>query len=81
MILVKDYIKEYGVSNFIKTIKGKNTHFKTDKCEFFPKFDISGIILKTDISTNGEILCKTKIQNKIITVGSNMTGLLFEILP
>lgn len=80
MRLVSDYVRENGKLSFIKEIRGKNIHFKTDKCEFFPNFDITGKALSTEISSSGEIICKVRIQSKIITVGTNMRGLEYEVI-
>ena len=58
---------------------GKNVHFTSD-CEFFPNFDV--VIKVNDIYINkNEIIFKGKTKNnKMLTIGSNMHNLQFEII-
>ena len=72
-------IKDYPFELIYKKIFGKNVRFKSD-CEFFPNFDV--IIKINKVSINGnEILFEGKTKNgKLLTIGSNMKNLQFEII-
>ena len=72
-------VKNYSFSQLYKKMFGKNIHFTSD-CEFFPNFDV--IIKVNDIYINkNEIIFKGKTKNnKMLTIGSNMSHLQFEII-
>lgn len=58
---------------------GKRARFKSD-CQFFPKFDVIGKVIKMYIQ-NGEIIFEVLCNNqKQIKIGSNMLNLSYEIL-
>jgi hypothetical protein len=72
-------VKDYSFSQLYKKMFGKNVHFTSD-CEFFPNFDV--VIKVNDIYINkNEIIFKGKTKNnKMLTIGSNMHNLQFEII-
>jgi len=72
-------VKDYMFSQLYKKMFGKNVHFTSD-CEFFPNFDV--VIKVNDIYINkNEIIFKGKTKNnKMLTIGSNMHNLQFEII-
>lgn len=76
-MFVKDFINKYDRLTYIKTIYNKKVNFKTNKCELFPKFDVTGTVISNSVNNSNEVLTKLKVENKVITVGSNMTGLEF----
>lgn len=63
----------------LQKLSGKKVHFKSD-CEFFPNFDVTGRIIGTEIKGT-ELVFKLKtIKGKIISVGSNMLNLRYELV-
>jgi hypothetical protein len=74
-----DNVKDYSFSQLYKKMFGKNVHFTSD-CEFFPNFDV--VIKVNDIYINkNEIIFKGKTKNsKMLTIGSNMSHLMFEVV-
>ena len=71
-------IKKYSYPHLIQQLVGKKVRFTSD-CEFFPNFDITGLVMSYYLRKNNEIVFKTKIDDKIIDVGGNMKNLQFEI--
>jgi hypothetical protein len=59
---------------------GNKVHFKSD-CEFFPKFDVTGKVIRMSI-LNGEIIFEMIIQysGKQLKIGSNMKNLTYKKL-
>ena len=72
-------VNKYSFSQLYKKLFGKNIHVTSD-CEFFPNFDV--VIKVNDIYINrNEIIFKGKTKNnKILTIGANMSNLMFEIV-
>ena len=74
-----DNVKDYSFSQLYKKMFGKNVHYTSD-CTFFPNFDV--VIKVNDIYINkNEIIFKGKTKNnKMLTIGSNMSHLSFEVV-
>ena len=72
-------VKKYTYETLSSACLGKQVHFKSD-CEFFPNFDIKCKVLQMKMESS-EILFTCKLSNgKIISVGSNMRNLQFEVI-
>ena len=72
-------VKEYTYETLSELCLGQHVHFTSD-CELFPNFDIKCKVLQIQIK-GSEIIFTCKLSNgKIITVGSNMKNLKFEII-
>ena len=70
-------VKKYNIDYFY-TLIGKNITFISD-CEFFPNFNVTGILIGIYIKNN-EILFKLNVKSKKdFIVGSNMKNLKFKI--
>lgn len=72
-------IKELSFEDIDKYLKGHLVHF-TSTCETFP-LNVKGKVLSIR-KLGTEIIMDTKIipQNKILSIGSNMANLKYEIL-
>lgn len=70
-------VQKLTYSEIIQTL-GKKAQFTSD-CEFFPFFNVIGII--QNIIFNGkEYIFEVKSNNKIIKIGSNMKNLTMKII-
>ena len=72
-------VSKYGYSDLCKLLIGKTVNFKSD-CQFFPNFDVTGIVLKIDIAKNNEFIFKISRNNKKYDIGSRMHNLSFIVL-
>lgn len=73
-------IDNYSYDFLIKLILGQTVHFTSD-CEFFPNFNITGKVISYSIKSNELIFSvKELTKQKILTVGTNMKNLKFEII-
>lgn len=61
-----------------KELLGKRARFKSD-CEFFPKFDVTGRVIKCYVINGETILEVLTLNNRQIKIGSKMKNLRFSI--
>lgn len=76
------YVSSLSYIDICKLFHHKKIHFISD-CDFFPDFNIECLVLDIFFNQNhSEILIKVKIlkNNKILTIGSNMKNLQYELL-
>lgn len=72
-------VKKESFTYLIKNIVGKKCRF-TSTCEFFPNFDVKGLIISYYIKGN-ELIFKMKTKSgKMIDIGSNMKELKYEVI-
>ena len=73
-------ISKYSFIDIVKMLNNKYIHFTSD-CYLFPNFDVNVYIYNVELKNN-EILfyCKEQKTNKKLTIGSNMSNLMFEII-
>lgn len=73
-------ISLYSYEKIANNLVGKPIRFISD-CELFPDFDVSGKIISISTMLSGEIIMKFKTKSgKIISIGSRMRNLRFELL-
>lgn len=73
-----EYVSKHSYIELSKLI-GKKVRFKSD-CEFFPNFDITGIVRSIDIGNYDEYIFNIRRGNKDYHIGSHMRNLTYEIL-
>ena len=74
------YTRSMTYNQITSTLLGKRAHFLAE-CELFPNFDVTGKVMSHRISNNGELILVVKTSTgKSIDIGTNMTGLKFDIL-
>lgn len=72
-------VKKESFTSLIKNIVGNKCHF-TSTCEFFPNFNVKGLIISYYIR-GSELIFKMKTNSgKIIDIGSNMKELKYEVI-
>lgn len=72
-------VKKESFPTLIQNLVGKKCHF-TSTCEFFPNFNVKGLIISYYIKGNELVLKMKTTSGKIIDIGSNMKELKYEIL-
>ena len=73
-------ISKYSFIWLSKNLHNKKVNFISD-CEFFPNFNVIGIVDDIQISKhNNEILFTVNVNNKKLTIGSNMKNLQFKLV-
>ena len=72
-------VSKYSYIDLCKLLIGKTVNFKSD-CQFFPNFDVTGKVIKIDISKTNEYLIIIIYNHKQYIVGSNMHNLSFQII-
>lgn len=73
------YVKNTSYIDLCNMLIGKKARFKSD-CEFFPNFDITGIVKSIDIANYNEIIFKISKNGKTYDIGSHMKNLSYEII-
>lgn len=80
--MLKDQSKFVSKSTYAELCSqliGKRTRFKSD-CEFFPNFDVIGLVKSIDITNHNEYLIHIQRNGKMYDIGSHMKNLSYEVL-
>ena len=72
-------IKKMSLLDLSKTLIGHKVRFISD-CEFFPNFDVICNVKQIYMKGNEIIIEVNTLNNKHLTIGSNMKNLQFELL-
>ena len=72
-------VKKMSLLDLSKTLIGHKVRFISD-CEFFPNFDVTCNVKQIYIKGNEIIFEVNTLNNKHLTIGSNMKNLQFELL-
>ena len=72
-------ILKYSYKQLEQLLIGNIVNFKSD-CQFFPNFDVTGKVESMSYASNAEIIFKVRCKSKLISIGSNMHNLTFELV-
>lgn len=72
-------VKKMSLLDLSKTLIGHKVRFISD-CEFFPNFDVTCNVKQIYMKGNEMIIEVNTLNNKHLTIGSNMKNLQFELL-
>lgn len=72
-------VKKMSLLDLSKTLIGHKVRFISD-CEFFPNFDVTCNVKQIYMKGNEIIIEVNTLNNKHLTIGSNMKNLQFELL-
>lgn len=72
-------VKKMSLLELSKTLIGHKVRFISD-CEFFPNFDVTCNVKQIYMKGNEMIIEVNTLNNKHLTIGSNMKNLQFELL-
>lgn len=72
-------VKKMSLLDLSKTLIGHKVRFISD-CEFFPNFDVTCNVKQIYMKGNEIIFEVNTLNNKHLTIGSNMKNLQFELL-
>ena len=72
-------VKNESFTNLITSIVGKKCQF-TSTCEFFPNFNVQGLVHSYYIKGNELIFKMKTLSGKNIDIGSNMKELKYRVL-
>ena len=72
-------VKKMSLLDLSKTLIGHKVRFISD-CEFFPNFDVTCNVKQIYMKGNEIIFEVNTLNNKYLTIGSNMKNLQFELL-
>ena len=72
-------VKKMSLLDLSKTLIGHKVRFISD-CEFFPNFDVTCNVKQIYMKGNEIIFEVNTLNNKHLTIGSNMKNLQFELI-
>ena len=72
-------VKKMSLLDLSKALIGHKVRFISD-CEFFPNFDVTCNVKQIYMKGNEMIIEVNTLNNKHLTIGSNMKNLQFELL-